>query len=386
MKVYSSDFWLACVSMLLFTTSFNLILPEMNDFISSLGGEEQKGLIITIFTISAAISRPFSGKLSDYIGRKRVMYFGIFICAAVSLLYPLSTSVFFFLILRFLHGFSAGFMPTGATALITDLLPADRRGGGMGLWGTFISLGIGIGQSCSFLVVRYTGMQGLFLTACILAVLSSLLLFSVHETLEKKVSFRTSQLIVGWGDVFERNVLPAAMVMFLSAISSGVIFVMSAEMSTFLKIPSKGWFFTFYVMSTIVLRLFTARLSDIIGRRQTLVLGMLILILSLFMTGMADSLLSYTLGSVVFGLATGISSPALFAWTADLSHADRRGVGAGTMFIALELGIMLGSFATTFLYKNNFQSVWPVFLFAIIFAAAACLYLLWHLRYKKSET
>ncbi|MGV3632415.1 MAG: MFS transporter [Bacteroidota bacterium] len=383
---YSSNFWLACVSMFLFTTSFNLILPELNAFITNLGGESQKGLIITIFTISAALSRPFSGKLSDFIGRKQVMYFGIFVCAAVSLLYPLSTSVWFFLLLRFLHGFSAGFTPTGATALITDLLPADRRGGGMGLWGTFISLGIGAGQACSFWVVRYTGMQGLFLTACALSILSSILLFAVRETLEERVSFQRSHLLVNWGDVFERNVLPSAMVMFLSASCSGIIFVMSAEMSTFLKIDNKGWFFMFYVFSTIILRLFTARLSDIIGRRQTLVLGMGILVLSMFLIATSNGLLSYTIGSVVFGLATGISSPTLFAWTADLSPESRRGVGAGTMFIAMELGVMLGSFATTFLYDNTFQSVLPTFFFGMFFAALACVYLIWHLKFKKSVT
>lgn len=370
--------------MFFFITSFNLILPELNAFITSLGGEHQKGLIITIFTISAALSRPFSGKLSDFIGRKRVMYFGIFVCATVSLLYPLSTTVWFFLMLRFLHGFSAGFTPTGATALITDLLPSDRRGAGMGLWGTFISLGIGAGQSCSFLVVRYFGMQGLFLTACILSLLSCILLFAVQETLENRVTFRARHLLVKWSDVFERNVLPSAMVMFMSAICSGIIFVMSAEMSTFLKIANKGWFFMFYVFSTIILRLFTARLSDIIGRRQTLLLGMAILVLSMYIIATATGLLSYTMGSIVFGLATGVSSPTLFAWTADLSPEDRRGVGAGTMFIAMELGVMLGSFATTFLYDNSFPTVLPTFLFGMFFASLACLYLVWHLKFKQS--
>ena len=146
-RQYNSNFWILCFTMLLFMTSFNLIIPELNDFITNLGGEGQKGLIISIFTISAGLSRPFSGKLSDKIGRKKVMIIGLIISFLVSLLYPLSLSVHFFLMLRFLHGFSAGFLPTGATALVTDLLPSDRRGKGMGIWGTFISLGIGVGQA-----------------------------------------------------------------------------------------------------------------------------------------------------------------------------------------------------------------------------------------------
>ena len=70
MNSYSSNFWIVCISMLLFMISFNLIMPELNGIMSDLGGDKWKGLIITVFTISAAISRPFSGKLSDYFGRK----------------------------------------------------------------------------------------------------------------------------------------------------------------------------------------------------------------------------------------------------------------------------------------------------------------------------
>ena len=82
----TKNFWILSCAMFLFMTSFNLILPELNTFITDLGGGNQKGLIITLFTISAAISRPFSGKLSDTIGRKKVMIIGIVICFIVSVL------------------------------------------------------------------------------------------------------------------------------------------------------------------------------------------------------------------------------------------------------------------------------------------------------------
>jgi len=41
-------------------TSFNLIIPELNDFITELGGADKKGLIFVLFTLSSAIARPFS--------------------------------------------------------------------------------------------------------------------------------------------------------------------------------------------------------------------------------------------------------------------------------------------------------------------------------------
>jgi len=382
---YGKNFWLLSLSMFFFMTSFNLILPELNSFITELGGADKKGLIITLFTISAAISRPFSGKLTDTIGRKKVIYFGIFFSMLISWLYPFSFSVFFFLILRFLHGFSAGFTPTGTTALLTDLIPASKRGQAMGIWGTFISLGFGVGQfSGSWIGINF-GMDALFLIAGFISVISGLFLLRVEETLEKPEKFDGSQLKVNWKDVIEPSVVPAAVVMMLTASCSGIIFVLVPDISGFLGIENKGFFFGYYVMSTIFVRLFSSSLSDRIGRRETMLIGVCILLVSMILLSRVDSYNSFVLAAIVFGLATGVSSPTLFAWTADLSHIKRRGVGAGTIFIALETGIMLGSTSTIFTYDSTPQSIQQVFLFGILMSILAILYLLWHKAYRTSD-
>jgi len=386
MLEYGKNFWLVCFSMFLFMASFNLILPEMNDFITQLDGAYYKGLIITLFTISSAIARPFSGKLADFIGRKKVMMVGMGVTAIVSLLYPLSFSIFFFLFLRFLHGFSAGFFPTGATALLTDLMPSNKRGVGMGIWGTFVSLGIGAGQSLGSLISKQIGINGLFMIACGVAVLSGILVMNVKETLVEKERFSINHLKIRWNDVFEPSVYPSAMVMFLTATCSGIIFVVTPDISSFLHIDNKGWFFIFYVLTTILVRLFLSSLSDKIGRRKTLLIGVSFLITSMFLIGNAKDLISYTIGSIIFGIATGITSPTLFAWTADLSHPKRRGVGAGTMFIALEAGIFLGSILTLFTYNNTFNSVFMAFVSGGFMASLAFIYLIWHLKFRTSAT
>ena len=386
LQAYSRNFWYISAAMFLFMTSFNLIMPELNQFITQLGGADQKGLIISLFTISAGLSRPFSGKLSDLIGRKKVMRVGIIVCFIVSLLYPLSFSIWFFLLLRFLHGFSAGFTPTGATALITDILPENKRGAGMGLWGTCISLGIGIGQSMGSYIEQNLGMTNLFMISAITASLAAILLEFVSETLSSTKSFHPKQFIITWRDVFEPSVFPSAVVMFLSAMCSGIIFVLTPDLSGYLGIENKGFFFGTYVISTIVIRLFTSSLSDHIGRRKALLIAMSTLMISMILIAFANSIASYVISSIVFGLATGMASPTLFAWTADLSHVERRGVGAGTMFIALELGIMAGSLSTLMTYNNNLDSIKWAFLVGAAASLLCILYLLWHLKYRHSGT
>jgi MFS family permease len=382
---YGKNFWLLCFSMFFFMAGFNLIMPELNQFITNLGGEGQKGLVITLFTISAGLSRPFSGKLADTIGRKKVIYIGALFSIVISLLYPLSTTVFFFLLLRFLHGFSAGFAPTGATALLTDITPPDRRGRAMGIWGTFISLGIGAGQSTGSWICSQYGFNVMFMSAVICSIVSLLFFFEVQESLKGKAKFKRSHLKINWTDVFEPTVRPAAIVMFLTATCSGIIFVITPDISAYLGIENKGFFFGVYVISTILIRLFTSSMSDRIGRRKMLLVGCILLIASMMLIATAQNVNAYIVAAIIFGFATGVSSPTLFAWTADLSPENRRGVGAGTMFIALELGIMTGSLSTLLTYHNSNASVYLTFAIGALFALFAGIYLIWHLRTQHSK-
>lgn len=382
---YGKNFWLLTLSMFFFMTSFNLILPELNDFITNLGGADKKGLVITLFTISAALSRPFSGKLTDTIGRKKVIYLGILFSMLVSWTYPFAYSVLFFLGLRFLHGFSAGFTPTGTTALLTDIIPPKQRGQAMGLWGTFISLGFGVGQFSGSWIGMNFGMDVLFIVSGATSLLSGIFLIKVEETLKNPEKFDGSQLKVKLKDIIEPSVLPAAVVMLLTTACTGMIFVLTPDISGFLGIENKGFFFGFYVMSTILVRLFASSLSDRIGRRETMIIGVCMLFLSMVALAYVDSYNSFVLAAIVFGLATGVSSPTLFAWTADLSHINRRGVGAGTIFIALEVGIMIGSLSTIITYDNTVNSLPNVFFWGGIMSLLALSYLIWHKLNRPSE-
>jgi len=342
----------------------------MNAYITLLGGQTWKGSIIFLFSIAAGLSRPFAGKLADLIGRKKSIYIGILISLIICLSYPFFQFLGIFLLLRFLHGLSAGFAPTGATALVTDILPSDRKGAAMGLWGTFISLGIGVGQALGSYIYARSNFEILFYCAGFFSLCAFLFVIPIKETLPSPLRFKFAHLRVKWQDVFEPSVRNVSAIMLFTAISSGVIFVLSPDLSTYFNIENKGYFFGIYVLSTIIMRLAFSSISDRIGRKETLVIGCTVLVLSMSLLALSEGMMSYTLAAVFFGLATGISSPTLFAWTADLSPSKRRGSGAGTLFLALELGILVGSGLTVFIYKNTLQSaqncIWVATFFALI--------------------
>ncbi|GAA4315285.1 hypothetical protein GCM10023149_11830 [Mucilaginibacter gynuensis] len=55
--IYNLQFALLCLSSLLFSASYNMLIPELPGYLSGLGGAEYKGLIIALFTLTAGISR-----------------------------------------------------------------------------------------------------------------------------------------------------------------------------------------------------------------------------------------------------------------------------------------------------------------------------------------
>src|SRR5215207_1400988 len=144
---YTLKFWLLCASSFLFSSSFNMLIPELPAYLSSLGGTAYKGYIIALFTLTAGLSRPFSGRLTDTIGRVPVMAIGSIVCFVCGFLYPLFATVSGFLLLRLFHGFSTGFKPTATSAYIADIIPSNRWGEAMGIHGLCFSTGLAIGPA-----------------------------------------------------------------------------------------------------------------------------------------------------------------------------------------------------------------------------------------------
>ena len=166
--VYNINFILMCMSTLLFAASFNMMIPELPAYLSSLGGAEYKGFIIALFTLTAGISRPFSGKLTDKIGRVPIMAIGSIVCFVCGILYPVLTSVSGFLFLRLIHGFSTGFKPTATAAYIADIIPRERWGEALGLHGICFSIGMAIGPALGSTITLYSSINTMFFTSSFL--------------------------------------------------------------------------------------------------------------------------------------------------------------------------------------------------------------------------
>lgn len=329
-----------------------MLIPELPSYLSRLGGGEYKGLIIALFTATAGISRPFSGKLTDTIGRVPVMALGSLVCFICGFIYPAVATIGGFLLLRLFHGFSTGFKPTATAAYIADIIPSNRWGEALGIHGICFSTGMAIGPALGSLITARYSIDVLFYCSSFFALMSIVILLNLKETQSQKQSFRFSLFRIGRHEILDLRVLPAAIITFLGYISYGVVLTLIPDWSHHLGISNKGLFFVVFTLSSLLVRFIAGKVSDRHGRVIVLKLALTLLVLSLILIGSSSSIVMLLSGAFFYGIATGLFSPASSAWTVDLSHPDHRGKAVATMYIALEAGIGMGALLSGWIFGD----------------------------------
>jgi MFS family permease len=365
-----------CLSSLLFFASFNMIIPELPSYLTSLGGAEYKGLIISLFTITAMISRPFSGKIADKVGRIPAMLIGIAVCIVISLLYPLLTSVAGFLLLRLVHGFSTGFSPTGATAYLSDVIPQHKRGEAMGLLGTAGTVGMAAGLAIGPSIANDFGLNAMFYCSSFMAILSIVFLMGIKETLTVRQGFSSKIFKIHKRDLFEPKVLVPCLVMMLATYAYGAVFTVLPDFCLHLGIENKGLPFVFLTIFSLSIRLIAGKASDKYGRKKVVILSTLIIAAAMLVLALSTTSMMLIIAISMYGLAQGMTSPTLLAWAADLSDEKHRGRGIASLYIFMELGIGIGAFISGFIYANDPENFFVTFLTCALLAITAFIYLI----------
>ncbi|RXK87477.1 MFS transporter [Filimonas effusa] len=373
--IYTLQFGLVCLSSFLFSASFNMLIPELPAYLSNMGGAAYKGLIIALFTLTAGGSRPFSGKLTDTIGRVPVMAVGSIVCFVCGFLYPVLTTVAGFLLLRLVHGFSTGFKPTATAAYVADLVPATKWGEAMGIHGVCFSTGLAIGPAIGSAITAHYSINILFYCSSLFALLSIVILANMKDTLPDKQRFRLAHLRIGKNDIFDKRVIPSVVVIFLSYVSYGAILTVIADWSLHLGTANKGLFFMVFTLTSLLIRFVAGKVSDRHGRVPILKISLSLLAISTFMIALANTSWLLMFASGVYGIATGMLSPTATAWTADLSDPAQRGKAMATMYIALEAGIGLGALLAGSLFIEDFAMIPVVFYWCTAITLLSLIYL-----------
>jgi MFS family permease len=153
-------------------------------------------------------------------------------------------------------------------------------------------------------------------------------------------------------------------------------------LSEHLGIANKGLFFMYFTLASLAIRFFAGQVSDRYGRVAVLKVATALLALSMVLIGFASSSSTLLLAACVLGIAQGMNSPTITAWTVDLSHKAHRGRALATMYIGMELGIGSGALLSGAVYGNNVMMLPYTFWLIAVFPLAAFLYLMFGMHKK----
>ena len=134
------------------------------------------GVILGVQLVSIVFAKPLMGKVSDRVGRRRVILPGLLIGAVSIALLPLASNFMGLSVLSLTFGIGFATVTSSTSALVADLTRDGRYGSSMGVLRTVMDVGQSIGPVLTGWMVSVAGYGSAFALLAAILVLAALML------------------------------------------------------------------------------------------------------------------------------------------------------------------------------------------------------------------
>ncbi len=322
---------------------FGLILPLLPFWAEKLGANPaQVGLILTVYALAQFLFTPVLGALSDRFGRKPIIIVSLLIEALSFALTAMAGSLWLLLLARFIGGMGASNIGT-AQAVVADTTTAESRARGMGLIGASIGLGFVIGPAVGGVLAGPSA--GLpFWVAMVVALVNAVLALALlPETRKARAAVETSPAgvqresgLAAWARILRNPaVARLALINFIFTLAftaMEAVYPLFSQKVFGWKALENGYIFT-YVGVIIVLMQggMVAQIVKRIGERATMILGLGLLAVGLFLMPFSTTLGIMLVALALLSAGDGAVSPTSSAL---LSFAAPEGAQGATLGVA----------------------------------------------------
>ena len=298
-------------------------------------------------TLTGVFLKLPAGALSDLFGRQRLLIMGALVFATLPFTYLGVSTIAFLIGLRILHGSATAIFGPVASASLSDIAPAARRG----TWLSTYSTAQGTGQALGPVLAGHLIAAGRFDLAFIMSGLIGLGAPLILSTWREPPA-GTSQRPL-W-PAFKRGVtevLRDRLVLITSA-AHAAQFVLNGMLNAFLPLFARevlnlsaselGWLFGLQTVITLMVRPAIGLLSDRIGRRAVIASGLTICSAAVFTLSLATSLSTVIVVIVTYAAGVAITTAATSAHITDLTRRARYGAAHGVFGTIYDIGDALG--------------------------------------------
>ena len=305
------------------------------------GGGTQVGLAVGVFAVSAALLRPWVGRVGDSRGRRVLVVGGALVVGASVAAYGAPGGLAVLLLLRLVSGAGEAAAFVGAATAAQDLAPPARRGQAASFFSISVYGGLGIGPPLGEWVYRSSGPGAAWAVAagaCAAAALLGLVM-PADRTAATDAPQRPKGL---------RHALHPA------GLRPGVILALGASgyagFSSFVPlyvdeigVDGAGVAFVLYAVIVLSVRIVGSRIPDVLGTRRGPLAALALQACGLMLMGAWGTAAGLYAGTFVYASGVSLLYPALFPAVVDAAPEEERSHAIATFTLFFDLAQGLGA-------------------------------------------
>lgn len=354
-NLYSKDIMLVLAATFFYMASPMLVTPLITGFTESIGASAAlMGLVGGLMNLVSLFCRPIAGNLADRISKYKLSFIGAVFMTAACVGYIFAPNEVVVIIARIINGFGFACCSVCMATWMSNMLPKEKIGSGMGVYGTMNALAMAVAPAIGVSAYQAFGYRVSF----VIALVFSLAIIVVIQFTGDKGEPETENADAGEngsdaGDAAGRQrrklelidvkVIPIALIIMLFAIPY-------CATQSFLVTYAEVWglhisvslFFPAYAAVLIVLRLLMRNLFDKLPFRIFLLSSALSELLAILLLTIMKNNAVMLLASCFLAGGYGIMSSVCQSTAILLAGREKRGLANSTYYIGLDLGMTLG--------------------------------------------
>ncbi|HJE88441.1 MFS transporter [Rikenella microfusus] len=343
-RLWTGSFFAACGANFLMFFAFYMLLPILPMYLAEQFAvtKSTAGLILSSYTIMALLFRPFAGFMVDSFPRKPLLLICYTFFISYFGGYMLAGALAVFAVLRATHGMAFGMVTVSVNTVAIDIMPASRRGEGIGYFGVSTNLAMAIGPMVALMIHDATpDYDWIFATALGVGLLglfvASLVKGTKTEAVGAKQTISLDRFLLLKG-------VPGAVTTIFLSFAYGVL-------STYVAVYGKeevglaggtGLFFVCLSGGLVVSRLISGQLINRGYLTQVSKAGISLLIAGFLCFVFIKHPLSFYGCGVAIGVGYGLLCPTLQTMFINLAHHNQRGTANATYLTSWDFGVGSG--------------------------------------------
>ncbi len=334
-------------NLFLFTYYFALLAVLPIYIMKDLGGTiEQAGLALTLFLVSSIAIRPFSGLISQKLGKKLTFRGSELFFVLFALSYLWIDSMWTLLLVRFLHGFWFSILTTVTVPVANDFIPEHRKGEGMGYFVMSTNLGVVIGPLIALTVIQFASFNTLFALLSVLMAVGFIfcLMLKIPEQQPEVKQIEEKNTKLTLHDIIETKVIPVGLVALLTALTySSILSFITAYSESKNLFEYASIFFIVFAVSMIVVRPFVGKMFDRKGPSAVMYPSFIFFAIGMVLVSFVNNQWTLWLSAVFIGIGYGTLFPCLQTVAIQTVPKNRMGHAISTFFTLFDIGLAVGS-------------------------------------------